>query len=172
MIVVLSDTHGKSGHRLAGRALEAVEQAEMVIHAGDFDRGPVLDTFHDVTDDLVAVYGNSDDDTIRRRLPKSQTVTAAGITISVVHRARNGEQALELFGRERGANLVVSGHTHVAKYHWTGALGLLNPGSHAQPRGNDPTHAELTPTDDGLEGVITHRDGTVLERFELTSELG
>lgn len=47
VITVVSDTHGTDGHRLAGRTLTAVREAELVIHAGDFTTETVLDAFRD-----------------------------------------------------------------------------------------------------------------------------
>jgi len=35
-LVVIADTHGRDGHRLSGRMLEAVVGADLVVHAGDF----------------------------------------------------------------------------------------------------------------------------------------
>jgi len=45
VITVVSDTHGTDGHRLEGRTLEAVREANLVIHAGDFTTETVLDAF-------------------------------------------------------------------------------------------------------------------------------
>jgi hypothetical protein len=43
----------------------------------------------------------------------------------------------------------------------------LNPGSHADPRGNRPGHAELVPADGGLDGRIRQPDGTTVEAFRI-----
>ncbi|MFT4932116.1 MAG: putative phosphodiesterase, partial [Natronomonas sp.] len=42
---------------------------------------------------------------------------------------------------------------------------LLNPGSHATPRGGRPGYATLTPTADGLSGTLREPDGTVVDRL-------
>ena len=72
MLVVVSDTHARTDHRLAGRTLEAVREADRVIHAGDFNREPVLDAFHEVSAELLGVYGNTDDTAVRDRLPPAR----------------------------------------------------------------------------------------------------
>lgn len=168
MIAVLADTHSQEGTQLRGRAAEVVERADFVLHAGDFVREPVLDAFESTANRLYGVYGNVDDEGVRARLPRVQTITVEGYTIAIVHTVEGGSTGLAMFGRESGADLVVFGHSHQPAYHWTGELGLLNPGSHAEPRGNRPGYAELEIEDGVLHGTIRHPDGTVYERFEIT----
>lgn len=167
MLTVVSDTHGTDGHRLRGRTYEAVVDADLVIHAGDFYTEAVLDAFDDEAATLRAVYGNNDDEGIRDRIPGARTVTYAGIRFAVTHQKRGGATALELFGRERDADAVVFGHSHRPTVEETGSLTLLNPGSHAQPRGNRPAHAELVPDDGGLDGQLVTPEGDVFERFRI-----
>jgi len=85
----------------------------------------------------------------------------------VTHRQRGGATGLELFGRERGADLVVSGHTHQPTVSETPEATLLNPGSHADPRGNPTAHAELYPMDGGVRGEVRDREGSVLREFRV-----
>lgn len=167
MLTVVSDTHGHEGHRLRGRTLEAVREAELVIHAGDFSREPVLDAFEGEADRLRAVYGNTDDAAIRERLPETRTVEYGGIRFAVAHTRPGGETALALFGRERGADAVVFGHTHRPNFDAGGPVQLLNPGSHAQPRGNRAAHAELERVGNGLAGRFVTPDGETFEQFRL-----
>lgn len=167
MFAVLSDTHSRSGHELAGAARDAVERADAVLHAGDFTSEAALDAFRSASERLHAVYGNSDGPGVRDRLPEARTVDLAGVRVAVTHRERGGATALALFGRERGADLVVSGHTHRPSVTETADCVLLNPGSHAEPRGNPASHAELTPREGGLDGKIIDRNGTVLREFRV-----
>ena len=165
MLTIVSDTHRTDGHGLRDRTLAAVREAELVIHAGDFNREPVLGAFEREATDLRGVYGNTDDAAIRERLPAERTVEYAGIRFAVTHTQRGGETALALFGRERDADVVVFGHTHRPTFDAGGPVYLLNPGSHAQPRGNRAAHAELEVTCNGLSGRLVTPDGEVLERF-------
>jgi putative phosphoesterase len=167
MIAVLSDTHSETGHELQGRAADAVRDADLVVHAGDLTSEAALDAFHDAADTLHAVHGNADDPTVRDRLPAARTLDAAGVTIAVTHRQDGGEMGLALFGRERAADLVVFGHSHVPTVTEGEGMALLNPGSHADPRGNPAAHAELYPTDGGVRGEIRARDGGVLRSFRV-----
>lgn len=167
MLTVVSDTHGSDGHRLHGRTYSAVREAELVIHAGDFYREPVLDAFHDEARSLQAVYGNNADRAIRDRLPESRVVEYGGVRFAVTHRHRSGETGLLMFGREREADVVIFGHSHAPRFDDAGDVALLNPGSHAQPRGNRPAHAELDPIADGLEGRLVTPSGDVFEKFRI-----
>lgn len=166
MIAVVSDTHGTDGHRLDGRTAEAVRRADAVVHAGDFTTAAVLEAFESEADRLVAVSGNNDEPAVRGRLPERRVADVGGLRVAVVHGDDRGDQALALLGREAGADLVVSGHSHRPGYADAGAVGLLNPGSHADPRQFRPGHAELSVEGGTLSGAILEPDGTVVERFE------
>ena len=167
MLVILSDTHGTDGHRLRGRTLDAVREADAVIHAGDFYREAVLDDLQREASTVYGVTGNNDDAALRERLPRERVVGYEGATVAVRHRSRSGATGLVMFGRERDADLVVFGHSHRPEFDDSGAVPLLNPGSYAQPRGNRPAHAEVTRTDEGLSGELVTPDSEVLERFSV-----
>ncbi|GGM74831.1 putative phosphoesterase [Halarchaeum rubridurum] len=167
MFAVLSDTHSHTGHELAGAVRDAVADADAVLHAGDFTTEAALDAFHDAAERLHAVHGNSDTEAVRERLPAARTVDLAGVRVALTHRRRGGPTGLAMFGRERGADLVVSGHTHRPSVTETEHCTLLNPGSHAEPRGNPASHAVLTPDAGGLAGEIRDREGDRLESFRV-----
>lgn len=167
MLVVVSDTHSTDGHRLRGRTLEAVREADVVVHVGDFMRESVLDDFVREASTFYGVYGNNDDDGVRERLPPARTVEYEGVRFAVVHTRRGGAQGLTLFGRERGADAVLFGHSHRPGFDASGPLPLLNPGSHAQPRGHRAAHAELRPRDGRLVGALVTPAGETFEEFEI-----
>jgi len=81
MIVVLSDTHGCESHRLEGRTREAVREATLVCHCGDFVTEAVLDALGAVVADaggrFVAVAGNNDRPAVRERASETETVEHA-----------------------------------------------------------------------------------------------
>jgi len=179
MLVVVSDTHAREDHRLAGRTREAVRAADLVVHAGDFTTESVLDAFYAEAETLRAVFGNNATAAVRERLPEERVVEYAGVRLAVTHTRRGGATALSLFGRERDADAVVFGHSHRPTFDDSGAVPLVNPGSHAQPRGNRPAHVEMErvedadrPADEGGDGVLAGRlvtpDGDVFERFTVS----
>ena len=165
MLVVLSDTHESGGTGLVGAAADAVDDAERALHAGDFTTEAVLEAFYDRVADLRAVHGNADSSTVTDRLPTAVTVEYAGVRIAATHRQRGGTTGLAMFGRERDADLVVSGHTHRPLVDQEGAVTLLNPGSHADPRGAKQSFAVLEPTEAGVEGRLVTVDGETFDRF-------
>lgn len=167
MLAVVSDTHSTSGHELSGRTLEAVREAERLIHAGDFTTVPALEAFDEEAARLDAVFGNVDDGAVRDRLPEARTVEWEGLRIAVTHRRDGGATGLAMFGRERGADLVISGHSHRPSIARADDLVLLNPGSHAQPRGNRPGHAELEAVEEGVRCRLRQPDGTFLDELVL-----
>lgn len=171
MLVVVSDTHSTEGHRLRDRTLEAVEGADAVVHAGDFYRESALDAFEAAAGRLRAVFGNNAGAAVRDRLPETRTVEYAGVRFVVTHRHPSGDTGLVMLARGRDADAVICGHSHRPRFADTTAVPILNPGSHAQPRGNRPAHAELTAADGGgLDGRLVTPDGDVFERFRIGTE--
>ncbi|WP_394740661.1 metallophosphoesterase [Natronococcus roseus] len=169
MIAIFSDTHSSDGHELEGEALEAARNAETVIHAGDFTSTAALEAFRNECGRLFAVHGNADSAAVRDRLPTARTVEAEGVRFAVTHRREGGATGLAMFGRSRDADVVVSGHSHRPTVVETDDVVLLNPGSHAQPRGNRPGFAVLERDGDELSGEIREPDGAVLETVSVAT---
>lgn len=167
MITIVSDTHSRSGHELEGRTREAVREADLVVHAGDFLNETALDAFEAVADRLEGVYGNNDTPGVRDRLPPERTFEAEGFRFVLTHGDGRSATGLSLLGRQQAADAVVFGHSHRHAADDSGEVLLLNPGSHARPRGGLPTHVELRPDEGGLDGEIRHRDGSIVEEFRI-----
>jgi len=167
MLTVVSDTHATDDHRLTGRTLEAVRDAEFVVHAGDFTTEAVLDAFLAENGSLAGVVGNNDGPRVRDRLPGKRVVAAEGLRLAVVHGHEHTETALSLLGRQEGADLLVVGHSHRPGFREAGDVPVLNPGSHARPRQYRPAHAELKRDGDGVAGRLVEPDGTVFEEFRI-----
>jgi hypothetical protein len=165
MIAVVSDTHGREGHRLTGRTLDAVREADHVVHAGDFTTVAALDAVEREASTLHAVVGNNDTPAVRERLPARRTVRLDGLRIAVVHGHEHTDTSLAMYGRQENADLVVVGHSHRPEFRRVGDVPVLNPGSHAEPRRYRPAHAELER--DPLRGRLVDPDGTELSRFEI-----
>ena len=166
MIAIFSDTHSPHSHELEGEALTVARDADVVVHAGDFTSVAALEAFQDEVDTLFAVHGNADSGAVRGLLPTERVVEAEGVRIALTHRPEGGETGLAMLGRSNAADLVVFGHTHRPTVVENGNLHLLNPGSHAQPRGHRPGFAVLEPTPEGVSGRLLEPDGTLIEAFE------
>jgi putative phosphoesterase len=167
VLCVLSDTHGTDGHRLDGHLLDAVRTAKLVVHAGDFTTEHTLDAFEAECSDFRAVYGNNATPAVRERLPGERVIDHEGLSIALTHGDNRDGTKLGLFGRQAGADLVVSGHSHQPGVTDAGDITLLNPGSHADPRWYRPAYAELAVEAGHVEGRLREPDGTVFKEFRV-----
>lgn len=159
MLVALSDTHGEADPRLTDHLREAIATADCVCHAGDFATTAVLEAFEGLADRLVAVHGNSDSAAVRARLPATATVQALGRRFLVVHGHEHDRTALSFLARQENADAVVVGHTHRAATERVGEVPVVNPGSHADPRGSRPAYAAFEMGTGGVVGRLCTPDG-------------
>ena len=131
-LVFVADTHvPKRARALPEQVWAAVDDADVVFHAGDWVSTDLLDEFEQRSTRLVGVYGNNDGDELRRRLPETVSVTLDGVRFSMIHetgQAKGREQRCEALFPD--ADVLVFGHSHIP---WDtvapGGLRLLNPGS-------------------------------------------
>jgi len=162
MLTIISDTHGTDDHRLTDRTLDAVRDAELVLHAGDFTTEAVYDALAAEASELVAVRGNNEAPALRERLPSTATVEWHGYRFVVVHGHEHGETALSMLARQETADVVVVGHTHRPELSDSSERLLVNPGSYADPRRFRPAHAEVVDTGSGAKVTLVQPDGTVI----------
>jgi hypothetical protein len=172
MLVVLSDTHRQARPGLEGSLQAAVREADQVVHAGDFTTAAVLDGFQSVARAFLGVHGNADSPAVQDRLPAARSFQVGSVRVAVTHTQRGGETGLSYFGAERDADLVIFGHTHRPAVVETGDRLLLNPGSHADPRGGEPSYAVLRETGSGLAGEIRTLEGTGIESVRVEGRSG
>lgn len=162
MLAVIGDTHGRTDHRLIGRTLDAVREAALVLHVGDFTTTAVYDAIAAEATDLIAVHGNNDEPVLVERLPAVATAGWVGNRIVVTHGHEHSDTALAMLARQENADLVVVGHSHRPGIDRLGGATLLNPGSYAQPRGNEAAHAEIRANREGYRIRLCQPDGTEL----------
>ena len=157
-LLIVADTHVPTRARtLPAQLWEAVEDADVVIHAGDWVDERLLDELEARAARLVAVWGNNDHGAFRERLPEVARVEIDGVRFAVVHETGPSQ------GREKrcselyaDVDVLVFGHSHIP---WdttsdTG-LRLLNPGSPTDRR-RQPHCTYLTAVaDDGVLGDVT-----------------
>jgi putative phosphoesterase len=134
-VLVLADTHLRGDlSKLPADVWDHVEDAHVVLHAGDVVTGDLLDALR-ARRPVHAVLGNNDADLVGA-LPDRLELELAGVRIAMVH--DSGARA----GRERrihrwfpDAQLVVFGHSH-EPVDVEGLEGqrLFNPGSAVQRR--------------------------------------
>jgi putative phosphoesterase len=151
-LVIVSDTHVPQRARALPDTLwRAIEAADVVIHAGDWNGVDLLDEFERRSARLLAVYGNNDGDELRTRLPEVARATLDGIRFAVVHETggKEGREA-RMAAAYPGTDVLVFGHSHIP---WDtmapGGLRLLNPGSPTDRRRQSRATYLTAVADDG-----------------------
>ena len=160
-LLVLADTHvPKRARDLPEPVWREVDEADVVVHAGDWVDVALLDSLERRARRLVAVYGNNDGPALRARLPLVARAEVGGVRLAVVHETGDAK------GRERrcseeyaDVDVLVFGHSHIP-WDTTTATGLrlLNPGSPTDRR-RQPfcTYLTATAAEGALRDVTLHR---------------
>lgn len=146
---VLSDSH---------RNLVAVERAlkffkdqavDLVVHCGD-GAGDGRKLASQMGLDYHAVRGNMDPGHESKEL----ILKAGGHKLLVshghLHQVNNGRYQLYLRALEKGCQVALYGHTHMAKHEEKDGVHLINPGSCGDPRGSVASLLILTLTEGGV----------------------
>jgi uncharacterized protein len=105
---VISDTHGL----LRPEVFRAFSEVDHILHAGDL--GPLdLLTELEALAPVTAVYGNTDGEDVRRRLPQVAQVELEGFDVVVTHGDQLGSPTPEgLNAAFPSAQIIIYGHTH------------------------------------------------------------
>lgn len=109
-------------------ALAALQGSERIIHAGDIGSPEILEKLAAIAP-VTAVLGNVDKGAWARALPETEVVDVGGVSIYVLHDLAQLDRKPEAAGFQ----VVISGHSHVAKYETRDGVIFFNPGS-AGPR--------------------------------------
>ena len=160
-VLLLADTHvPKRAKDLPVEVWQAVDSADVVVHAGDWVDVALLDSIEARSARLVGVYGNNDGPALRARLPEVARATIGGVRFGVVHETGAAS------GRERRCeeeygdlDVLVFGHSHIP---WDTVtprgLRLLNPGSPTDRRRQPHcTYVTITVGGGELRDVVLHR---------------
>ena len=131
-LLLIADTHVPArARRLPDSVLRAVDEAEIVVHAGDWIDVATLDLLESRSQVLVGVFGNNDGPALRERLPEIARFTVEEVDVAVVHETGPKQRREERMDAAfPGADLLVFGHSHIP---WDtvapSGMRLLNPGS-------------------------------------------
>ena len=160
-LLLLADTHvPKRARDLPQAVWRAVDEADVVVHAGDWVDVRLLDALEARSRRLVGVHGNNDHGELRERLPEVARTEVEGVRVGVVHETGPSK------GREQRASalypdldVLVFGHSHIP---WDttseSGLRLLNPGSPTDRRRQPHcTYLTATAADGALHDVTLHR---------------
>jgi putative phosphoesterase len=160
-LVIMADTHlPRRARDLPAELWLAVDDADVVVHAGDWVDVALLDRLEARSRRLVAVHGNNDGPALRARLPEVARAELGGVRFVVVHEtgpATGREQrCAALYPDDQ---VLVFGHSHMP-WDTTAATGLrlLNPGSPTDRRRQPHcTYLTAAATAGRLEEVVLHR---------------
>ena len=160
-LLIVADTHvPKRARDLPAEVWRAHDEADVVLHAGDWVDERLLDEFEARARRLVAVWGNNDHGALRTRLPEVARVEIEGVRFGVVHEtgaAKGREQRCDALYAD--LDVLVFGHSHIP-WDTTSAAGLrlLNPGSPTDRR-RQPycTYLTASAADGELHDLTLHR---------------
>jgi putative phosphoesterase len=161
---LLADTHVPNRAKdLPAEVWAAVDEADVVVHAGDWVDVRLLDALETRSRRLIGCYGNNDGPPLRQRLPEVAYAELDGLRLAVVHET-GGKDRRESRCAQRfpDTDVLVFGHSHIP-WDTTAATGLrlLNPGS---------------PTDRRRQPYATYMTAAIvsgqLQRVQLRSIVG
>jgi uncharacterized protein len=145
-LVIVSDTHVPQRARGIPEPLwRAIDAADAVIHAGDWNGVRILDEIEARAARLIGVRGNNDGPEFAERLPEEAHVVLDGVALAVLHDSgpATGREA-RMDARFPDADVLVFGHSHIPWDTTTPrGMRLLNPGSPTDKR-RQPTGTFLT----------------------------
>jgi putative phosphoesterase len=120
LIGLISDTHGL----LRPEAVAALQGADRIIHAGDVGDPAILEQLARIAP-VTAVRGNVDRDAWAQKLPETNVLEVAGVSIYVLHNLAE----LDLKPEAARFAAVIYGHSHVPKQETKKGVLYFNPGS-------------------------------------------
>jgi putative phosphoesterase len=114
-LLLIADTHlPRRAHDLPEQVWREVDDADLVVHAGDWTSVELLDRLAERAARLLGCWGNNDGAALRARLPEVGRADVEGVRLAVVHETGGRD------GRERRADaahpdvdVLVFGHSHI-----------------------------------------------------------
>ena len=167
-LLLISDTHVPvRARRLPDQVWREVDDADLVVHAGDWVDVATLDALSARARRLVGVFGNNDGAELQARLPEFARFELEGLRFGVVHetgpatgRERRMDAAYAGLASDEavgdgngrpGIDVLVFGHSHIP---WDSTtprgIRLLNPGSPTDRR-RQPAYTVMTALADAGE---------------------
>ncbi|MFC4559038.1 metallophosphoesterase family protein [Virgibacillus kekensis] len=136
-IVVTADTHTSDGKKpLPFRLKKELDDSDLIIHAGDWNS---MEVYYELAEyaEVRGVYGNVDDEEIRKKFPEREIVEVAGCRIGIVHghgeKKTTEKRAIEAFDGEK-IDVLIFGHSHIPMMRYFKKILLFNPGSPTDKR--------------------------------------
>ncbi len=129
------------------------DQADMVIHLGDWARSTILDYLEGYS--LQAVAGNMDDHAILQRLPAKKVIRTGKYRLGIIHGWGSSRDLRQRLAREfEDVDAILYGHSHLPYVQRENGLLWFNPGSVFMGRGDLPGSIGILHADEELWGEI------------------
>lgn len=126
-LVIISDTHNMGMGNMPSRVLNAMDEADYILHLGDGE-SDILALKRSYGGKVIAVRGNND-----ASGEKERVVTIEGVKMLLTHgdlyNVRTRLEKLLARAKEEGVDYVLFGHTHRALVTEEGGVTFINPGS-------------------------------------------
>jgi putative phosphoesterase len=138
--------------------MEALEQAELIVHTGDLFGLEVLEAILEIGPPVVAVRGNVDQPAVVERLEPTAEFEHRGARIAVIHDAgpRKGRLA-RMRARFPAAGAVIFGHSHMPLHESDeNGFQIFNPGSPTERRRADRASFGLAEVDSKGRPAFEH----------------
>lgn len=175
----ISDTHGNLPWTKKG--LEYLNDCDKILHLGDVlahgPRNAITDgyepknlaEFLEFKDNIYYIRGNCDADVdemvLNKDISNYENLFHWGeLSIYALHGYREKELSRLYKAEELGANVVVTGHTHIKVLEKIEDLIVLNPGSTTLPKDGIRSVAKY---EDGVFKLINIENGKVIKSLEL-----
>ena len=125
---MLSDTHIHLAEEIPQEIVKAFSEMDFIVHLGDFVGSQVLEGLKRLGE-VKAVHGNMDSMKLRDLLPEKEVMVIGGRKIGMIH-GWGGPEGIEQRIRSRfdDVDIIIYGHSHVAKMEQIGDILFFNPG--------------------------------------------
>ena len=134
LLGVVSDTHGYMDPRVA----PLLQGVDHILHAGDIGKGDIIGQLGLIAP-VTAVRGNNDREPPESLYPEEVTLELEGLHIHLTHQVKVPKDAKSRLFKpyhDSGMQVVVSGHSHIARQRQLGDVLFFNPGAAGKRRFN------------------------------------
>lgn len=136
-IGIISDTHiDKNFDRLNDFLSKHMKHIDMIIHAGDYKTGKVINTLRKFKK-FTGVWGNVDDNNIKQLVSEKEIIEINNYKIGIFHghgtKKTTIDRAYDAFNGN-DVDIIIFGHSHQPLIRTKNDVLLLNPGSPTSKR--------------------------------------
>jgi putative phosphoesterase len=132
-VAVLADTHWKGNDAVPERVMNLLDDADVIIHAGDLKCEKVLESLGEGERPVLAVRGNNFELDLAA-LPDTRVEDLGGFRVGITHDIGSLQQFQtrskkpeDIFGEK--VDCVIFGQTHHPFFDVLGGVPFINPGS-------------------------------------------